>query len=71
MPEAGGDWPALYLEARSREGRVLPDALVATLPELPHDHPLAGEWRQRADSAAGLVASVRARRRPVSVVDLG
>jgi SAM-dependent methyltransferase len=71
MPERAGDWSALYLEARSREGRLLPDSLVATLPEAPRRHPLAGEWRQRADSAARLVAYVRARPRPVTVVDLG
>ena len=71
MREPAADWSALYLEARSREGRLLPDATVAALPELPRGHPLADEWRQRADSAARLVAYVRRRPRPMTIVDLG
>jgi SAM-dependent methyltransferase len=71
MREPAADWSALYLEARSREGRLLPDATVAVLPDVPRGHPLAGEWRQRADSAARLVAYVRRRPRPMTIVDLG
>jgi ubiquinone/menaquinone biosynthesis C-methylase UbiE len=71
MREPAADWSALYLEARSREGRLLPDATVAALPDLPRGHPLADEWRQRADSASRLVVYVRRRPRPMTIVDLG
>jgi ubiquinone/menaquinone biosynthesis C-methylase UbiE len=71
MGEPASDWSALYLEARSREGRLLPDVTVAALPDLPRGHPLAHEWRQRADSASRLVAYLRRRPRPMTIVDLG
>jgi len=68
-PSAG--WSQVYLQARAREGRLLPDDLVAGLPDLPRGHPLRREWRHRADSAGRLCAYVRAQRRPVRVLDAG
>jgi len=61
----------LYLEVRGREGRLLDDALVATLPQLPQAHPLAAEWRVRADSLHRLVAALRGLHRPLRVLELG
>jgi SAM-dependent methyltransferase len=60
-----------YLRAREREGRLLPDALVASLPDLPASHPLADEWAQRADSARRLVGHVRTIGQAATIVDLG
>jgi SAM-dependent methyltransferase len=65
------DWRDAYLRAREREGRRLPDALVATLPDVPRTDPRSHEWRQRADSCARLVAYVRTLPRPVTIVDVG
>jgi SAM-dependent methyltransferase len=69
--ESRADWRAAYLGARAREGRRLPDALVASLPDVPTSHPLSHEWRQRADSCARLVRYLRALPAPLTVVDIG
>jgi SAM-dependent methyltransferase len=66
-----GDWPAVYAEARRREGRLLSDEAVALLPEVPRSHPHSSEWSQRADSAERLVTYLRSHTRSPSVVDLG
>jgi SAM-dependent methyltransferase len=63
-----------YLLARERERRLLPDDVVRSLPALPHAQngdPLAGEWRQRADSARRFLRYLTAMRAPVHVWDLG
>jgi SAM-dependent methyltransferase len=65
------DWRDVYLRARDREGRLLHDAAVATLPDLPRHHPLRREWQLRDDSSARLLADLRKRRRPLAVIDLG
>lgn len=64
------DWADTYLRARRREGRVLDDDLVASLPHLPRSHPLAAEWRYRADSCDRLYRYVLGRS-PARVVELG
>jgi len=69
--ESGADWRTAYLRAREREGRRLPDAVVASLPDIPAAHPLSHEWRQRADSCARLVTHLRALPAPMTVVDVG
>ena len=76
MPERAlspppAEWRRSYLLARAREGRLLPDGLVAALPALPPAHPLSAEWAQRADSARRLLAHLARRPRPLRVVDLG
>ena len=59
------------LPARPRaEGRLFPDEIVRRLPAASPGHPLATEWRQRADSAARLLSHLRARR-PAAVLDVG
>ncbi len=68
---AATDWRAAYLLARSREGRLYPDAVVAQLPDVPASHPLRQEWRQRADSSRRLVRYLRGRSGPLRVLDLG
>lgn len=40
----------LYLEVRRREGRVLPDEVLKTLPDIAPSSPYAGEWKLRARS---------------------
>lgn len=61
----------LYCHVRRKEGRLLPDELVARLPHLPGGHPLAGEWRARADSARRLVCYLARKPRPLHILDLG
>lgn len=64
-----------YLRARAIEGRLYPDSFVVRLPLVPDGHPLAAEWRLRADSAARLAAYLgglaRRRDRPLVVLDGG
>ena len=64
-------WLPAYLRAREREGRLLPDEVVARLPEVPRGHPLHGEWQARADSARRLLAYVGDLPRPLAVMDIG
>jgi len=52
-------WAPAYLRARSAEGRLYPDDVVARLPLVPPSDPLAREWRMRADSATRLVGYLR------------
>lgn len=61
----------LYLRVRQKEGRLFPDELAARLPDLPHSHPLAEEWRARADSAARLTRYLARRKQPLRILDLG
>lgn len=62
----------LYLRVREREGRLLPDDVVQTLPHVPADNPHAREWRLRADSSRRLVAHLRhLPQRPLRVLELG
>jgi SAM-dependent methyltransferase len=70
VPSADG-WSDAYLRARAREGRLLPDDVVGRLPDMPPGHPLAWEWRQRADSADRLCAYIRAQGRSIRVIDAG
>jgi SAM-dependent methyltransferase len=64
-------WAAAYVRARYREGRLLPDPVVAALPAVGRDHPYADEWRCRADSTTRLLAYLERMGRPLSIVDLG
>ena len=64
-------WIPAYLDARKREGRLYPDAIVELLPNVPAGHPLEQEWRQRADSSDRLLAHLRRHHGPLRVVDLG
>jgi SAM-dependent methyltransferase len=70
VPSADG-WSDAYLRARAREGRLLPDDVVARLPDTPPGHPLAWEWRQRGDSADRLCAYIGAQPRSLRVIDGG
>jgi len=61
----------LYVAARACEGRLLPDATVAILPDVAATDPLADEWRARAESCERLLRHLRALRRPLRIVELG
>jgi protein-L-isoaspartate O-methyltransferase len=63
-------WVGEYLRVRELEGRLYPDDVVRSLPRTPPGHPLAAEWRQRADSAGRLIAHLQAQR-VTRVVDVG
>ena len=69
QPSVG--WAAAYVRARYREGRLLSDAIVAQLPDVPRGDSLADEWRLRVDSTARLLAYLTTMRRPLTIVDLG
>ena len=63
--------PELYLQVRQQEGRLYPDEIVAALPHIPADDPLAGEWQARAASCKRLVDYVAGLPKPVRILDLG
>ena len=71
LTAASPGWRDAYVRARHREGRLLPDALVAQLPIVPRDHPLLREWRARQDSCARLVRYLRIHPRLHTVLDAG
>ena len=64
------DFPTLYLTLRQQEGRVLPDDLVAALPQLSPSHPLASEWQLRQDAARRVLAFLH-HLPPGPILDLG
>jgi SAM-dependent methyltransferase len=61
----------LYLSVREREGRLYPDDLVARLPSIPRQHPLAEEWRARAASSQRLSRYLARSNRPLTILDAG
>ena len=61
----------LYLRVREREGRIYTDQVVAHLPDYPDDQALSSEWRSRADSSARLTSYLSAKKRPLSILELG
>ncbi len=56
---------------RAKEGRLYPDEVVARLPAVPSHHPLAAEWRVRADSCLRLARYLRGRRTSACILELG
>lgn len=64
-------WTSSYLRARELEGRLYPDAIVATLPHVPPGDPLRDEWRLRGDSVDRLVAYLGRLRRSLVVLEVG
>ncbi len=69
--EGAGAWTGPYLRARELEGRLYSDSLVSSLPDVPAGHPLAAEWRLRADSARRLVRYLSRSTSPIRVVEVG
>ena len=63
--------PELYLRVRQKEGRLYSDDVVARLPFISGDHPLAGEWRARSTSARRLVGYLSSFQKPRLILDLG
>ncbi len=61
----------LYLRVREKEGRLLPDELVSHLPDIPASHPLAAEWRARANSSTRLVRYLTMLGHPLAILELG
>ena len=64
-------WTPAYLRARELEGRLYPDEVVARLPVVPAGHPLAAEWRQRANSSLRLAAYLAGLGRPLTILEIG
>ena len=61
----------LYLRVREKEGRLYSDDVVARLPDISSDHPLAKEWRTRADSSTRLIRYLAKLSRPLNILELG
>ena len=61
----------LYLRVREKEGRLYTDDVVARLPFIHADHPLADEWRARAVSASRLTRYLSRQHKSLSILDLG
>jgi len=61
----------LYLRVREKEGRLYSDQIVARLPDIPADHPLADEWRARAESANRLAHYIARLPQPPRILELG
>ncbi len=61
----------LYLHVREKEGRIYSDEIAAHLPDVPIGHPLASEWRARADSAKRLEHYLERFSAPLHVLELG
>ena len=81
QPSRESSFVEAYLLARGREQRLLPDEVVATLPDIAvapgisAGDPRCDEWRQRADSSTRLarhLSDLNARRRlPLTVWEIG
>jgi SAM-dependent methyltransferase len=61
----------LYLSVREKEGRLFPDPIAAHLPDIPAHHPLADEWRTRAESANRLASYIARLPQPLRILELG
>jgi ubiquinone/menaquinone biosynthesis C-methylase UbiE len=60
-----------YLFLRKKEGRVYPDAIVKSLPEIGEGHPLQKEWLIRKASCQRLVRYLHRKRRPLQILEVG
>jgi len=61
----------LYLRVREKEGRLYLDDVVAHLPYISDEHPLANEWRARATSASRLTKYLSRQHKSLSILELG
>ena len=61
---------AAYIAVREKEGRVLSDEEVQTLPYLHQQHPKHQEWKRRVSSTKKILDDV-AKKRPERILDLG
>lgn len=57
--QLSADFEQLYLQVRSKEGRVFADEELRLLPELPVYHTARQEWKIRKQSARNLLRSFR------------
>ena len=60
-----------YLAIRKIEGRLLPDDIVSQLPYVSGTHPLAKEWKIRAESCKRLCRYLASKRKPLQVIEIG
>ncbi len=68
------DFENVYRKVREKENRLLPDALVGTLPYLPSIHPHAHEWKRRVRSTHRFLHYLKRKARPLgrlTVLDVG
>jgi release factor glutamine methyltransferase len=61
----------LYIGLRSKEGRMYTDEELNRLPDIRPDHPLAGEWALRKNSAAEIYVYHFLQRKPFDILEIG
>lgn len=61
----------LYIGIRDKEGRMYPDEIVKTLPEVPATHPHYAEWMVRKRSSLRLIRYLAAKKRPLRILEIG
>src|ERR1700740_506529 len=61
----------LYIGIRHKEGRMYPDEIVKTLPEVPATHPHYAEWMVRKRSSLRLIRYLAAKKRPLRLLEVG
>jgi ubiquinone/menaquinone biosynthesis C-methylase UbiE len=69
--QAPGEKNDLYLKARTLEGRLYDDSVVAILPNVPNLHPLKREWEVRRKSSARLVEYLKKKNARLPILDVG
>lgn len=68
--ERPGRFEIHYYRLRLQEGRVYPDEVVASLPQIGHQHAFADEWRARRAST-DLLMSHLIKHKPNAVLEIG
>jgi SAM-dependent methyltransferase len=61
----------LYIGIRDKEGRMYPDEIVKTLPEVPATHPHYAEWMVRKRSSLRLIRYLAAKKKPLRILEIG
>ncbi|HLT81241.1 MAG TPA: class I SAM-dependent methyltransferase [Cyclobacteriaceae bacterium] len=64
------DFEREYTALRTTEGRLLPDAVVRTLPNVPRKHTLYREWMVRARSSRALAGYLK-KAKPDRILEVG
>lgn len=60
-----------YIDVRKREGRLLDDKDVLSLPEADRKNPLWNEWSLRSQSAKALLAELECKPNALTILDIG
>jgi len=61
----------LYIGLRRKEGRIYTDEELKQLPDISPNHPLAGEWTLRRNSAAEIFVYHLMQKKPFDILEVG